>query len=77
WGAPVLVGPRIDRSNEIGELIAAGGGFRITDFDQLKSIVMTLFDDTKRKDAAEKAEQFVKAGAGATEKIIGEIRAYL
>ena len=78
WRSAVLFGPKIDRSLEIGELVAAGGGFVIHDATELHSTVeRLLYSLFPRVKACAIAEEFVQQNGGATEAVLKVIVTYL
>lgn len=71
WDVPVLFGPNNKRFQEAQGLLAAKGGFEIsdsTDFQQTMLRLMT--DETYLKQSGDNAGQFVASCTGATERIL-------
>jgi len=76
WGKPVIFGPNYKKYREAKELIAAGGGFSISNSQELKQLADKLFSNEQYLQAVgEKARNYVIANTGATQKILQEIQA--
>ncbi len=74
YGMPVLFGPRIDNSQESGELLKRGGGILIRNQREAYRQLRTFFgNETLRKEKGKIAAEYVRENLGATEKILKEI----
>ena len=71
WNMPVIIGPNNKKFDEAQGLMQAGGCFEIHDAGEFETL-MDRFDTDKAflKDSSEKAGQFVKGQAGATDRIL-------
>ena len=71
WNMPVIIGPNNKKFDEAQGLMQAGGCFEIHDAAEFETL-MNRFDTDKvfLKDSSEKAGQFVKGQAGATDRIL-------
>ena len=71
WDMPVIIGPNNKKFEEAQGLMQAGGCFEIHDAVEFETL-MNRFDTDKAflKDSSEKAGQFVKGQAGATDRIL-------
>ena len=71
WNMPVIIGPNNKKFDEAQGLMQAGGCFEIHDAAEFETL-MNRFDTDKAflKDSSEKAGQFVKGQAGATDRIL-------
>lgn len=71
WGAPVIVGPRHERSQEVIQLIADGGAYEITSSDDLENVLQRLVESSEiRNVAGTRAKEFVEQGRGAQDLIV-------
>ena len=70
WNIPVVFGPNYQKFREAKELIAKGGAFTISDYNELEKSLDTLLID---KNAGKIAGEYVKMNTGATDLIIKEI----
>jgi len=74
YGVPVLLGPKIENSQEAEELLKRGGGILVKDKKDVYKQLRTLFiNENLRKTKAEISFNYVEENLGATEKIINEI----
>lgn len=74
WKMPVIFGPNNKRFHEAQGLLAARGGFEITDYTSFETIMQRFIDDqSSLHEAGIRAETFVNDLAGATEKIFHHI----
>ncbi len=65
-GLPVLMGPRIGRAAEAGEMVSEGAGLVIRDANELEAAWrLHLEDPARRERSSARALQFVESGAGA------------
>ncbi|MCB0794550.1 MAG: 3-deoxy-D-manno-octulosonic acid transferase [Flavobacteriales bacterium] len=70
WGRPVIFGPEHQKFPEAKGLIEAGGGFQVTDADELLEVLSTLVADTVlREQAGHAARMFVVERTGAAERM--------
>lgn len=71
WDMPVIIGPNNKKFEEAQGLMQAGGCFEIHDAAEFETL-MNRFDTDKAflMDSSEKAGQFVKGQAGATDRIL-------
>ena len=71
WNMPVIIGPNNKKFDEAQGLMQAGGCFEIHDAAEFETL-MDRFDTDKAflKESSEKAGQFVKGQAGATDRIL-------
>lgn len=71
WDMPVIIGPNNKKFEEAQGLMQAGGCFEIHGYEEFEQL-MNRFDTDKAflKDSSEKAGQFVKGQAGATDRIL-------
>lgn len=71
WGKPVLFGPNHKKYGEAKELIAANGGFSITNAEELKGLADDLLTNKQRLQAVSKAaKNYVEDNTGATARIL-------
>ncbi|WP_017256846.1 3-deoxy-D-manno-octulosonic acid transferase [Pedobacter arcticus] len=74
WGLPVVFGSKYQKFQEAKDLIAVGGGFTITDQEDLDSVFDKLIEQAGfRMEAGEKAKSYVTHNTGATAVIMGRI----
>jgi 3-deoxy-D-manno-octulosonic-acid transferase len=74
YGIPVLFGPNYQRFKEAKDLIAAGGGFSITNADGFNSRINELLAYSHLlQEAGEKAGEFVCRHTGATDLIFSKL----
>jgi 3-deoxy-D-manno-octulosonic-acid transferase len=73
WNFPVIFGPNNKRFQEAQELMAAGGGFEITDDASFRQLMDCMDSDSSQLHAASKAAgNYVASGAGATRRVLDE-----
>lgn len=73
WNIPVIFGPNNKRFQEAQELMAAGGGFEITDDASFQQLMDCMDSDSSQLHAASKAAgNYVASGAGATRRVLDE-----
>jgi 3-deoxy-D-manno-octulosonic-acid transferase len=70
YGIPVVWGTNYAKFREACGLIACGGGFSISDYEQLKTLMDKLLTDSS---TGAKVGEYVKANLGATETIFEKI----
>lgn len=74
FGLPVLFGPNHTKFQEALDLIASGGAFVISDYEELKEKLDTFFTSAPLlQNAGNKAAGFVKSSIGATDKILTHV----
>jgi 3-deoxy-D-manno-octulosonic-acid transferase len=74
WGCSVIFGPENKKFQEAQGLKACGGGFEIKGYEDFEQLMNRFIEDTSYlKDAGQKAGDYVKGLAGATEKILSDI----
>jgi len=74
FGLPVIFGPNYSKFKEALDLIALGGAFSISDFNQLETITdALLFDNETRKKASETCLKYVAENVGSTTLIIKKL----
>lgn len=74
YGLPVVFGPNYQKFREAHLLLECGGGFAVTNKENLhKCLDLLTNDDTVRTKASTYSRQLVESELGATEKIIGKI----
>ncbi len=75
WDIPVIFGPNNQHFQEAQGLKLAEGGFEIKDYPEFTSLMHRFdFDANFLQKSGEAAGKFVKSRAGATEKILRNIR---
>ncbi len=78
YGIPVLFGPVHQNSQEAMVLVREGGAIACKDSQELFENIQTLLnDETRRREAGEKAWAFVCSHAGATEKFLSYVEKIL
>lgn len=71
WDMPVVFGPNNERFQEARDLLASGGGRQVDDYEDFEKLMNAyLSDDNVRRADGEKAGNYVKSKAGATDKIL-------
>lgn len=74
YGMPVIFGPNYQKFREAHELITEGGGFSISTESEFNDKMNTLLSDkTSRFEAGERAKEYIRKNAGATQKIMDNI----
>lgn len=74
FGLPVIIGPKYHKFREARDIISAGLGFSINNFEELKPIANKLITDTAfREKTGEGIKAYVRNNTGATEAIISII----
>ena len=75
WNKPVIFGPNNKHFQEALGLIKAGGGFEIKDYGEFTGLMRKLEgDDAFLQKTSHVAGAFVESLAGATDKILQEVR---
>ena len=78
YGKPVIFGPNHTRFKEAIELKENGGGFTISNSEELISLCKLLFTDNKKcETSAKAARNYVYDHAGATGKVTDKAKEYL
>lgn len=71
WDMPVIFGPNNERFQEARDLLASGGGRQVDGYEGFEKLMSAyISDDNVRRADGEKAGSYVKAKAGATDKIL-------
>lgn len=71
WGLPVVFGSNYQKFQEAKDLISLGGGFTIANQQELNSVFDKLLNEPElRKNAGEKAKNYVAQNTGATNVIM-------
>lgn len=74
WDMPVVFGPNNERFQEARDLLASGGGRQVDGYEGFERVMNAyLSDDDVRRADGEKAGNYVKAKAGATDKILAAV----
>lgn len=75
WNMPVIFGPNNKKFQEAQGLLKSGGGFEINTYDDFSSLMGSLMnDETFLKQAGDKAGTFVAHLAGATDKVLANVK---
>ena len=78
YGKPVIFGPNHSRFKEAIELKKNGGGFAISNSEELISLCQVLFTDNKKYEiSAQAAKNYVIKNAGATEQVLEKVKEFL
>ena len=73
WNVPVFFGPNNKRFQEAQQLLASGGGVEITDYDSFATAMLRFMSDPEwLKQCGDKAGEYVKSKAGATNIVLKE-----
>jgi 3-deoxy-D-manno-octulosonic-acid transferase len=70
WNVPVVFGPNYQKFREARELIAVGGGFSISSYDELEQQLNDLINNSK---SGKMAGEYISENTGATALILKEI----
>ena len=74
WGMPVIFGPNNKNFQEAQGLLAAQGGFEISDEEDFQVVMDRLMTDEKLlQSSSEKAGTFVNGQAGATHIVMSAL----
>ena len=74
WGMPVVFGPENKKFQEAQGLKACGGGFEIQNYEDFEQLMNRFDTDTAYlRESGQKAEDYVKSLAGATDKILSDV----
>ena len=75
WNMPVIFGPNNKKFQEAQGLLKSGGGFEINTYEDFSSLMGSLMnDETFLKQAGDKAGTFVAHLAGATDKVLANVK---
>lgn len=75
YGKPVIFGPVYEKFMEAKGLLEAGGAFSITDTVELEDVFRELLENKEiYDDVCQKAANYVRSNAGATQQILHYIR---
>ena len=73
WNVPVFFGPNNEKFQE-AQGLKQSGGFEISGYEQFEQLMDRFASDSQYlKEQGEKAGQFVKSLAGATDKVLSQI----
>ena len=71
WDVPVVIGPNNKKFQEAQDLIAEGGCFEISTYDDFEQLMNHFHDDSSfLQTSGQKAGNFVKGKAGATQMVL-------
>ncbi|MBQ4367764.1 MAG: 3-deoxy-D-manno-octulosonic acid transferase [Muribaculaceae bacterium] len=74
YGIPVVFGPRHEKFQEAGDLMACGGGFSIDSVEAFESVMDQLLgDSTRLRHCGEVAGQYIASHLGATQIVYDRI----
>lgn len=75
WNMPVIFGPNNKKFQEAQGLLKSGGGFEINTYEDFSGMMGSLMnDETFLKQAGDKAGAFVAHLAGATDKVLANVK---
>lgn len=75
WNMPVIFGPNNKKFQEAQGLLKSGGGFEINTYEDFSGLMSSLMnDETFLKQAGDKAGTFVAHLAGATDKVLANVK---
>jgi len=75
WDVPVIFGPNNQRFQEAQGLKACGGGLEIGGADDFRRIMQGFVTEpTLSEELGMQAGQYVKSRAGATEKVLSDVK---
>lgn len=78
YGIPVIMGPKIENSQEAIKLTKAGGGVVVHNKKELYRVMRTLVSSNEKRKAQGKiSADYIQKNLGATDKILKEIRKYI
>jgi 3-deoxy-D-manno-octulosonic-acid transferase len=73
-GIPVFFGPNYEKFNEAKELISVGGGYSFRDANAFSvQVKQFLENESDRKSHGRSAAEYVRSGAGATDKVLATL----
>jgi 3-deoxy-D-manno-octulosonic-acid transferase len=71
YGIPVVFGPKYDKFREARELIADGGAFTVSSYNEFEELFLTFQKDNSRlMKASDAARKYVEKNVGSTDKIL-------
>ena len=74
WGVPVIFGPNNKRFQEAQDLLACGGSFEISSYDDFDTLATRLMQDADyRHKCGEASAEYLRGRAGATERIMESV----
>lgn len=75
WNMPVIFGPNNKKFQEAQGLLKSGGGFEINTYEDFSGLMSSLMNDEAfLKQAGDKAGTFVAHLAGATDKVLANVK---
>ena len=75
WNMPVIFGPNNKKFQEAQGLLKSGGGFEINTYEDFSGLMSSLMnDETFLNQAGDKAGAFVAHLAGATDKVLANVK---
>lgn len=75
WNMPVIFGPNNKKFQESQGLLKSGGGFEINTYEDFSGLMSSLMNDENfLKQAGDKAGAFVAHLAGATDKVLANVK---
>lgn len=78
WNVPVIIGPNNQKFQEAQELKVAGGCHEIANYEDFELLIERFSKDSNfLLDSGNQAGAYVKSKAGATQKILSDITAYI
>jgi 3-deoxy-D-manno-octulosonic-acid transferase len=76
YGIPVLFGPQYHKFKEAKDLIALGAAYSFQTTEQLSRQIEAWTEEISRSAAGQAAQSYVKQQAGATQKILNQIKSW-
>lgn len=76
YGIPVLFGPQYHKFKEAKDLLALGAAYSFQTTEQLSRQIEAWIEEISRSAAGQAAQSYVKQQAGATQKIISQIKSW-
>jgi len=74
YGIPVVFGPKFEKFREAVDLKSVGAAFAVTNQSEFDQVMTQLLEgDTSRREAGQKAKNYVKTQAGATQEVLKSI----
>lgn len=70
FGLPVIFGPKYQKFEEAKQLIQDGGGFTISNAEELSETLELLLEPSTYQNAANRARAYIENNQGGTEKIL-------
>ncbi len=75
WSLPVAFGPQIQKFPEAQALVDVGGGFLLSNVQDLENAFSKIEDPEFRKDAGSRSRKFIESGSRSTQIILSRIKA--